>query len=101
MFEHEVIIITDKEFRKLGRADLIEIIYQYQKREQALLEENAELRRRLEDRQLRIGELGSIAEASLALNGVFEAAQAAADQYLQNVQEAADEYLKQVRQQTD
>ena len=92
-----MIIITDKEFRKLGRADLIEIIYQYQKREQQLLAENQELCRKLEDKQIQIGELGSIAEASLALNGVFEAAQAAADQYLLNVQSAADEYLKQVK----
>ena len=28
---------------------------------------------------------GSIAEASLMLNGVFEAAQAAVDQYLENI----------------
>lgn len=39
----------------------------------------------LENRQLTLGESGSIAEASLRLNGVFEAAQKAADQYLENI----------------
>ena len=41
-----------------------------------------ELAAQLESRQLQITEAGSIAEAALRLNGVFEAAQAAADQYV-------------------
>ena len=39
--------MTDRELRRLGRGDLIEILYQYQRREQQLEEQNAELRRRL------------------------------------------------------
>lgn len=74
--------MTDRELRQMGRRDLLEIIFQYQKREAALEKENADLRRRLEDRRTGIERAGSIAEAALALNGVFEAAQAAADQYL-------------------
>jgi len=34
---------------------------------------------------LRLEQVGSIAEAALSLNRVFEAAQAAADQYLESV----------------
>lgn len=37
-------------------------------------------------REIELEEAGSIAEAALRLNGVFEAAQKAADQYLHNVQ---------------
>ena len=77
--------MDDKEFRKLRREDLIEIIYQYQRREQRLLQENDLLKRQLEDRRIRIQKTGSIAEASLALSGIFEAAQKAADLYLQSV----------------
>ena len=40
------------------------------------------------ERTLKINEAGSIAEAAVKLNGVFEAAQAAADQYLESVQAA-------------
>lgn len=63
--------------------DLIDIIYQYQRREQHLEAENAKLRRLLNERDIKIQNAGSIAEAALSLNQVFETAQAAADQYLE------------------
>ena len=44
-----------------------------------------DLHRQLADRTLRLEQVGSIAEAALSLNRVFEAAQAAADQYLESV----------------
>ena len=74
--------MDDKEFRKLHREDLIEIIYQYQRREQRLTQENELLKNQLKEKAITIQEAGSIANAALALNGVFEAAQKAADQYL-------------------
>lgn len=40
----------------------------------------------LKDRQIEIEKAGSIAEAALALSGIFQAAQSAADQYLENIQ---------------
>lgn len=89
--------MTDRELRRLGRGDLIEILYQYQRREQQLEEQNAELRRRLEERSIRIEQAGSIAEAALSLNRVFESAQAAADQYLEEVQARAERYLAEIR----
>ena len=81
--------MDDKEFRKLKREDLIEIIYQYQRREQRMQQELESLRTQLEDRNIRVQKAGSIAEAALALNGVFEAAQKAADQYLLTIHNAA------------
>ncbi len=41
-------------------------------------------------REIELEEAGSIAEAALRLNGIFEAAQEAADQYLMNVRRMAD-----------
>ena len=41
-------------------------------------------------REIELEEAGSIAEAALRLNGVFEAAQAAAEQYLYNVRLASE-----------
>lgn len=71
----------------MKRAELIEIIYQYKKESQSLSEENARLNRELDDRRIKIGTAGSIAQAALSLNNVFEAAQNAADQYLSSVKE--------------
>lgn len=91
--------MADNEFKRLGRADLIEIIYQLQQNEQQLTEENQELNRQLADRRIKIENAGSIAEASLALNDIFIVAQNAADQYLEEVREAnanAEEWAMQI-----
>ena len=74
--------MTDKELRKLSRAELIDILFELQTQNENLTAENRELAAQLESRQLQITEAGSIAEAALRLNGVFEAAPAAADQYV-------------------
>lgn len=75
--------MTDKELRRLGRPELIEIIYQLEKSQEESRQEIARLQARLQDRTLRLSEAGSIAQAALQVNGVMEAAQAAADQYVQ------------------
>lgn len=77
--------MTDKEFKRLGRADLIEIIYQLQKNEQQLRAELDAANAQLESKQLKLSKAGSIAEAVVGLNQVFESAQAAADQYLEQL----------------
>lgn len=77
--------MTEKELRRLGRRALIEILYEQQKQCEQLRAENEQLRAKLAERTLKLADVGSIAEASLRLNGVFEAAQAAAEQYLQSV----------------
>lgn len=83
--------MTDKEFRRLSREELVEIIYELQRSEAALREENDRLKEKLADRSLKLENAGSLAEASLALNGVFEAAQSAADQYLAAIRDAQAE----------
>ena len=80
--------MTDKELRHLSRAELIDIIYELQKQSDKKDAQMQKLRAALEERTLRISKAGSIAEAAISVNGVFEAAQAAADQYLTSVKEA-------------
>lgn len=96
--------MTDKEFRRLSRADLVEIIYQLQQSELKLQTENQALRQQLASKELKISEYGSIAEAVIGLSGIFETAQAAADRYLREIQSAnanAEEILAKAQQQAD
>lgn len=78
--------MTEKELKRLSRTELLELLLQ-QTRERELLEKRLEeAERKLEDRQLQIEKAGDIAQAALAVNGVMEAAQAAARQYLENIE---------------
>lgn len=86
--------MTDKEFKRLRRSDLIEILYEYQKREKALNEEIASLKSELEARELKIRNAGSIAEAVVKLNELFETAQKTADEYVEQVKRNAERETK-------
>lgn len=77
--------MTDKELRRLTKGDLIEIIYKMKKTEEELRVKLEASDARLRERNLKIEKAGSIAEAAISVNGVFEAAQKAADDYLQQV----------------
>ena len=77
--------MTDRELRKLSRAGLLEILLTQSREIDRLRAEVEELNARLEDRDLIMSQSGSIAEASLRINNVFEAAQKAADQYVDSV----------------
>lgn len=83
--------MTDKEVRRLSRAQLLEILVAQGKEIEELKAELAATRKKLEDRTIEIEKSGSLAEAALRLNGVFEAAQRAADQYLENIRRSAGE----------
>lgn len=78
--------MIEKDIRKLSRGELVEVVYQVRKNEQQLQEENAELRRKQEERDIRIENIGSIAEAAISLFGIFESAQKAADVYLAEIE---------------
>ena len=89
--------MTDQELRRLSRADLIDIIYTLQQQKEQAEQQLAQAQAQLQDRQLRLANASSIAEAALSLNGVFDAAQAA-DQYLQAVRASAAETQAQKEQ---
>ncbi len=77
--------MTEKELHKLKRGELLEMMLAQSREIDALRARVSELEEKLADREIRIRESGSIAEAALKINGIFEAAQAAADQYIENV----------------
>ena len=77
--------MTDKEFKRLSRSQLIEIIYQFQLKQDELIAENQRLSEELADKRLRITQAGNIAEAALAINNVMQDAQNAAQQYLDEI----------------
>ncbi len=73
------------DLRRLSRTELLELLLKETEENERLRAELDEAHRQLKAREIALRESGSIAEASLRLNGVFEAAQKAADQYLENV----------------
>ena len=82
--------MTDKEFRRLSRSELIDIIYELQKQNEQYKQQTEKLQNALDEKELRITKAGSIAEAALSLSGVFEAAQVAADTYLKSIISASE-----------
>ena len=83
--------MNDREIRKLNRSQLIEIIYQLQLNQEELEAENKRLKEELEDKRLRISNAGSLAHAALEINNVMEAAQNAANMYLNEIREMRKE----------
>lgn len=77
--------MTEKEVRKLSRAELLEMLVEQGKQVEQLQKRIDELEAEIKDREIKINKAGSIAEAALSLNGIFEAAQASADQYIENL----------------
>lgn len=77
--------MENKELRRLSRTDLLEMLLDLSRENEQLKQEVEELRKQLNDRYIAVEEMGSLAEAALKLNGVFEAAQAACDQYIENI----------------
>ena len=86
--------MTDKELKRLSRAELVELLLEQTRRAEALKAELEKTKERLEEKTILLEKSGNIADAALALNQVFETALAAADQYIYNVKlkyGAADE----------
>lgn len=78
--------MTEKELKKLGRVDLLEILIEQGKEIERLKTDLEKAEAKLKERSLKIEKAGSIAEASLLINGVYEAAQESAKQYLENIE---------------
>ena len=77
--------MADNNLKNLSRKELLEIMIKQAEEIEELQAKLKETEARLQDRELKITNAGSIAEASLELSGIFETAQKAADQYLDNV----------------
>ena len=83
--------MTDNELKKLNRTELLELLVEQSKRIDELQSRLDEAEAKLAERQILLDKAGSIAEASLRLNGVFEAAEEAAKQYLENIRRLSGE----------
>lgn len=77
--------MTEKELRRLNRRELLEMLIMQEKKLEQLQKKLDEAEAELSERRIAIKESGSIAEAALKLNGVFIAAQKAAEQYIDNI----------------
>ena len=82
--------MTEKEMRKLNRYQLLEMLIIQTERADKLQARLELALKKLNEQELHMSELGSIAEASLKLKGVFQAAQEAADMYLEAAKRQAD-----------
>lgn len=77
--------MTDKDIRYLGKTELLSIIRDQEAELEQLRTQIVQLQAQIDGKMLQMEKCGSIAEASLQFNQVFQAAQAAADQYLASI----------------
>ena len=77
--------MTEKELLKLRRSELLEIMLAQSQEIDNLRQQLDEANAKLADREIRLSESGSIAEASLRLTHIFEEAQKAVDLYVDNM----------------
>lgn len=90
--------MTEKELKQLRRSDLMELLLELSRENQQLRQQLDEAEKKLADRQILIEESGSLAEASLRLNRIFEDAQAACEQYEHNVRLRCEQLEKETGQ---
>ena len=79
--------MTEKELKKLNRRQLLELLILQTDRADQLQRQLDEARANLEERSIAITQSGSLAEAALKLSGIFEAADAAAQTFLENLRQ--------------
>lgn len=77
--------MIEKELRKLRRVDLLEMLTVQMRENESLQDQVKDLIDQLNNRKIMLSNAGSIAEAAIRVNEVFQAAQAAGDQYLENL----------------
>lgn len=84
----------EKELKKMSRRELIELMLEQSKAMETMKLELEEKNKKLAERKILISESGSIAEASLRINKVFESCQEACEQYLDNIKLIQEENEK-------
>lgn len=87
--------------KNLSKLELLELLAEQEREIQELKHQLEEKNKLLAQRTLCMEHAGNIAQAALALNGVFEAAQRAADQYLTSVKAMTDRELRQEKPHAD
>lgn len=82
--------MTEKNLRKLNRYQLLELLIVQTERADKLQAQLDEVVEQLNKQNLQFSALGSIAEASLQVSGVFQAAQKSADLYIDAAKKQAE-----------
>jgi len=82
-----VIIMNDKELKKLSRKELLEILLEQTRRIEDLETELEKTKSELNNRKVALKNVGTLAEASLALSDIFKVADEAASIYIENIKE--------------
>lgn len=93
--------MTEKELKKLNRYQLLELLVIQTERADQLQKTIEQLEKELADRELRLSELGSIAEAAIQVSGILEASQQAADLYLEAAKKQADDMIVRAQKKAD
>ena len=83
--------MTEKDMKKLTRYQLLELLVIQSEQVKEQQRQIEEMQKKLDSREIKMTVVGSIAEASMQLTGIFEAAQKTADFYLDAVKEKAAE----------
>ncbi|MGM9946808.1 hypothetical protein [Floccifex sp.] len=99
--------MTEQELKKLSRKELLEMLIMQSEELESTKKKLANAKSKLLEKEISIDNAGSIAEAALQVNGVFEAAQAACEQYIDNIKNLSkrqeticDQKMKECEQQT-
>lgn len=82
--------MTEKDMKRMSRVELLELLVEQMEEVERLEQEVKTLTAQLEEKTIAIETSGSIAEAALKLNKVFEAADEAARQYLESVKKQSE-----------
>lgn len=86
--------MTDRKFRHLSRSALIDIIYELERTNHSLEEQLSIAQRQLEEKYITLSKAGSLAEATVGLNKLFETAQRTAEDYLFQVRHMTEEEVR-------
>ena len=82
--------MRSKDCRHYSRRELIEIIYELERREERLERKLEKARKKLNDRSVRMEQAGSLAEVAAVIAGLFDAADETAAMYLSGVRSQAE-----------
>jgi hypothetical protein len=95
--------MTERELRRLSRTDLLELLVAQRRENEQLRCILDQTQAQLADRTIQIDKAGSIAEASLQLSGIFNAAQDSCQYYMDNIRllsERQSQVCQQMEQET-
>ena len=82
--------MVEQDLRKLSRTDLLELLLKQSRELEQCRAELVAANQKLAEREIALSRAGSIAEASLLISGVFEAAEQACAQYKENIRNLSE-----------